>query len=159
MRNPYKVLQEAYEQISEAEQNPKARQKYYTAYWAVRKANIAAAAKEGNWRPWVERLVIEKSKPSNRWLFEVTVEDIMKVWPVDNMCPVLRIPFKYYEDVATYKPNLPSIDRFDPNINYTPDNIRVISTRANTIKYNGTADELRKIAQWMRTNNATPENV
>ena len=46
----------------------------------------------------------------------------------------------------------PSLDRIDPTGGYTPDNIRVISYRANWIKNDGTLDEHQKIAAYMESN-------
>jgi hypothetical protein len=40
----------------------------------------------------------------------------------------------------------PSLDRMDPNLGYTDDNVRVISMRANQIKSNATPEELLRIA-------------
>jgi hypothetical protein len=44
--------------------------------------------------------------------------------------------------------NSPSIDRLDSRKGYTPENIVVISHRANTIKGNATPEELRMIAKY-----------
>ena len=41
------------------------------------------------------------------------------------------------------------LDRIDPNKGYIVGNVAWISGRANRIKYNATAQELRKIADWM----------
>lgn len=67
--------------------------------------------------------------------FNLTVEDI----EIPEVCPVLGTPMKS-----------PSLDRFDNSRGYTPDNIRVISTRANMIKSDSTLEELERIVAYMR---------
>lgn len=79
--------------------------------------------------------------------FAITEEDISAVWPQDNCCPVLGIPFA----VARHKRDGcgPSIDRIDNERGYVPGNIAVISDRANSLKRDGTTDEHYRIANWM----------
>jgi len=77
-------------------------------------------------------------------LFTITVEDI--VIPV--ICPVLGIPLSNQAEIRRV-PTSPSLDRFDSAVGYIPGNIRVISWRANHLKNDGTAEEHRRIADWM----------
>lgn len=67
--------------------------------------------------------------------FDLLLEDIV----IPPVCPVLGLPM-----------DRPSLDRFDPTRGYTPDNIRVISTRANTLKSDGTVAELELVLAYMR---------
>lgn len=67
---------------------------------------------------------------------------------IPDVCPALGIPL-FREDRATWK-NAPSIDRIDNDKGYTPDNIVIVSRRANIIKKNATADELTKVAAFYR---------
>lgn len=65
---------------------------------------------------------------------------------VPAVCPVLGIPL-------CKGPNgghdaSPTLDRLDPDLGYTPENVRVISMRANRIKNNATPAELRAVADW-----------
>ena len=64
------------------------------------------------------------------------------------VCPVLGIVLERGKERHT--DNSPSLDRIFPDRGYVPGNIAVISQRANRIKNNGTANEHRKIAAWMR---------
>jgi hypothetical protein len=71
-------------------------------------------------------------------------------WP-DN-CPVLGIPLNYrVKGQGKRAENSPSFDRLDSNKGYTPDNVRVISWRANRIKNDGTLEEHRKIVQYLES--------
>jgi hypothetical protein len=75
--------------------------------------------------------------------FDITIDDII----IPNYCPVLGIPLFQGSKDEMY--NSPSLDKIIPELGYVKCNIAVISHRANTIKNNGTAEEHRKIAQWL----------
>jgi hypothetical protein len=66
---------------------------------------------------------------------------------VPETCPVLGIPLRW--EVGKRSPNTPSIDRLVPELGYIPGNVAVISWRANRLKNDGTAEELRLISDWM----------
>lgn len=73
---------------------------------------------------------------------------------IPAVCPVLGIPL-----VAG--PNggwdgSPTLDRRDCSRGYEPDNIVVISMRANRIKNNATVAELRRVAEWMELSCPAP---
>lgn len=70
-------------------------------------------------------------------------------WP--DICPVFGIELNYGADIMA-RENSPSIDRLDSTKGYTNSNCRVISFKANQIKSNGTAEEHRKIAEYMEAN-------
>ena len=76
--------------------------------------------------------------------FSITIEDIIARIPQDNLCPVFGIPMLLNTKYA------PSIDRFDNNKGYTPENIRIISHRANILKHDATFDEIEAIACYMQ---------
>ena len=79
--------------------------------------------------------------------FTLTRDDIV----IPTNCPCLGIPLivkplgegSIYSDELPY---YPSLDRIDSKKGYTPDNIWVVSYRANTIMSDGTPEELRLIA-------------
>ena len=69
-------------------------------------------------------------------------------------CPVLGLPYRFQRGRGHSITSIdfsPSIDRFDPNLGYTPDNIAVISYRANRLKSDGSAKEHKALALRMRT--------
>lgn len=77
----------------------------------------------------------------------ITVEDIK----IPDTCPLLGIELK--DNTGNGKGNCrdsPSLDRLDSDKGYTPDNIWVISNRANEIKSNATLKELEQIVRGLR---------
>jgi hypothetical protein len=84
--------------------------------------------------------------------FEIKPSDII----IPEICPVLGIPLDTHAEsgVGTgydwkLNPFRPSVDRIDSKKGYTKDNISVISWRANTLKSDGTLEELKKICEWL----------
>jgi len=77
--------------------------------------------------------------------FTIAVEDIV----IPDTCPVLG----YEINVNSGKPgayhNSPSLDRIDNSRGCTPDNIQVISQRANAMKAAATNVDLHNFARWV----------
>lgn len=63
--------------------------------------------------------------------FNLVESDIV----IPDLCPIMKQPM-------TSKRYRPSIDRIDPSKGYTKDNIRVISSLANSMKWDSTKEEL-----------------
>ena len=86
--------------------------------------------------------------------FDLVLEDIV----VPKLCPVLGIPI----GIGGGKTHAgsPSLDRIIPELGYVPGNVAVISHRANKIKNDATAAELRAVAEWVEivTLPSIPEN-
>lgn len=72
--------------------------------------------------------------------FSITEESIEKIG-IPELCPVFGVPMK-----GKYAP---SLDRVDSSKGYVEGNIQVISTRANTLKNNATAEELQKVVDFI----------
>ncbi len=70
----------------------------------------------------------------------ITRDDVF----VPDLCPALGIPLFVGDTGLT--DNSPTIDRIDNSRGYTPDNIVVVSWRANRIKSNVTVDDLVAVA-------------
>jgi hypothetical protein len=64
-----------------------------------------------------------------------------------EFCPVLGIPLFIGDGKSTA--NSPSLDRIIPSVGYTKGNVRVISHKANTIKSNATAEELKLVYEYL----------
>ena len=75
--------------------------------------------------------------------FVLTPRDV----EVPTLCPVFGTILERGKINAG--PNSPTIDKMIPELGYIPENISVISYRANRIKHKGTAAEHRLIADWI----------
>lgn len=74
--------------------------------------------------------------------FKLTVHDVPEV---PSKCPVLGIKIEANPEAGPLDSS-PSVDRIDPAKGYVPGNVRIISNRANRLRSDGTAEELRKVA-------------
>jgi hypothetical protein len=80
--------------------------------------------------------------------FDITVEDV----DIPTHCPILGLRLEVATGQKTGAAYSPSLDRIHNEYGYIKGNVQVISYRANTLKNNATAEELRKIADWMDEN-------
>ena len=77
----------------------------------------------------------------------ITPEDIKRVIPLDNRCPITRCLF---ERAPQFHPNSMSLDRVIPDLGYIQGNICVISQYANRLKMNCTdSDVFRRLAAYL----------
>lgn len=79
--------------------------------------------------------------------FTISIGDIIRVWPDDNCCPALGFGLDL---TGKNRWHSPSLDRIDSSRGYTPDNIIVVSYRANSIKQDSTLDELEALLAFYR---------
>lgn len=96
---------------------------------------------------WLSRTL--NSKGINAKVKDEIVSELENNLP--KVCPILGIEL-VYGNLDYRKDNSASIDRYDSNKPYEKGNINVISWRANRIKNDGTAEEHRKISEWMDKN-------
>jgi hypothetical protein len=73
--------------------------------------------------------------------FTITIDDIV----IPETCPLLGIPLVSTNDKRD--PRNPSLDQIVPGKGYTPDNIQVISYRANVLKWDATLQELQTLVE------------
>lgn len=78
--------------------------------------------------------------------FTIAIDDII----IPELCPVLGIPIVI--GGKANDPHLPSLDRNIPELGYTPDNITVMSLRANSLKKNATLEEVTALYEWFTSN-------
>lgn len=98
----------------------------------VRKRNIIRHAKYGAIKRNLE--------------FSITFNDIM--W--NEYCPVFGIKLNYGKSDRGKKTyDRASIDRTDSTKGYVPGNVVVMSWRANMLKRDGTAEEMKMIAEYL----------
>lgn len=108
------------------------------------KVNAAAVARRRKLPPSQVLLNNAKNRAKARGLeFDLTVADLV----VPERCPVLGIPLVVQTGHA--RDASPSVDRIDPARGYVRGNVRVISHKANTIKSNSTAAELRAVLRYV----------
>ena len=101
----------------------------------------------------------KKRAKDKGFYFGITLEDI----EIPEYCPVLGVKLKGTVGQGTQAggsiPNSPTLDRLDNSEGYTPENIRVISHRANTVKSNSTLEELEAVIEYMRRELAIKANA
>ena len=66
-----------------------------------------------------------------------------------DICPVFGFPLNYSNNKLAF--DSPTLDRVDNSRGYEPDNIAVISRRANSMKGDGTAEDVKMLLEWMLT--------
>ena len=69
---------------------------------------------------------------------------------VPDTCPILGIPLQRQRGRGGSTSNSPSLDQIVPGLGYVPENIQVISHRANTIKSNATLAELEALVAFLK---------
>lgn len=79
--------------------------------------------------------------------FNLTRKYLESIAP--DTCPVFGINFVFFGAGITSILS-PSLDRLRPELGYVEGNVQVISLKANSIKSSATADEVLKVAQWMK---------
>lgn len=77
--------------------------------------------------------------------FSITAADVV----VPTHCPVLDTPLVRGTGSRGVVDTSPTLDRLVPHLGYVPGNVVVISARANRIKNNATAAEVRALLAWM----------
>ena len=92
----------------------------------------------------INKLISQAKIRSQRRGIEFTIKLSDVLSDYTGTCPVLGVK---YEDKGDY---VMSIDRKDSSLGYTPDNISVMSWRANRIKYNSTLEELELLCKYLR---------
>lgn len=80
--------------------------------------------------------------------FTIKVKDIV----IPDVCPILGMQINVNSGKSGAYSNSPSLDRIDNSRGYTPDNIQVISQKANAMKHCATNSELHKFAKWVLSN-------
>jgi len=92
----------------------------------------------------VVQLMIKRAVERNKYKMELTKNDIYAVWPSDNCCSIMDTPFTIGGDLDTS----PSLDRIDPNGDYLPENIQIISNLANRMKNNASDEQLLRFSHY-----------
>ena len=118
------------------------------AYHAANRERIAAQASQWrvrNTEGYLLTVARNRAKKGNI-PFNITIEDIK----ISEFCPALGI--KLDRAGAKWADNIPTLDRINPEIGYVKGNVCVISKRANMLKSNGSAEELKRIYEYIISN-------
>ncbi len=95
-------------------------------------------------QPWAQLLVNSRVRASQRNLpFALTREWAEKNWT--GHCALSGLPFTL--GTREHYPDSPSIDRIKPELGYTPDNCRFILFAVNSLRGNGTDEQMLRIAR------------
>jgi len=86
--------------------------------------------------------------------FSLTLEQLKELWT--DTCPILGIPISLGAK-GKGSHNSAHLDRLDPSVGYTYENVNWISGRANRIKYDASLSELKAIIQWMERATTIPK--
>jgi len=100
----------------------------------------------------LRQLLLDARKRAKVKNIEFTIPINTTTLTIPETCPVLNIPLRRAEGTLGGSANSPSIDRIDNNRGYTEDNVRIISKRANSLKSDGTLDELERVVQYIKNN-------
>ena len=80
----------------------------------------------------------------------INTNDIKKIWPKDNRCPILKKEFVMgYKKDKSYAP---SLDRVEPKLGYVKGNIMIISDIANRMKQDTSLADLERFALYYLKN-------
>ncbi len=86
----------------------------------------------------------KKDYPKN---FKVNKNYLLKIFPKNFICPVLKIKMSWGGNIQTS----PSLDRINNKKGYTKDNVCWISYRANSIKCDASYDQIIKVGKWLKS--------
>lgn len=127
--------------------NPEKVKKNWFSYYDVHDEGIRKAFRDKYRKdPLKHTICAAKARAKKNGIpFNLERKDI----EMPEFCPILGMKL---EPCGETKTNSPSLDRIVPQLGYVKGNVAVISYRANRIKNDATADEHRKIADWMDAN-------
>lgn len=80
--------------------------------------------------------------------FDLSREQVRQLLKETTVCPVFGMPLQR-STTGRMQNDSPSFDRINPSLGYTMGNVVVISWRANHLKNDATAKELRQLADWL----------
>jgi len=128
--------------LSEKEkiENQKARRRKH--YRKNKSKEKDAAAKWAKRNPKKDLLNKAKGRAKKKGVaFEISEDD----FDMPEECPLLEIPL--YKGDGSVCDNSPTLDRKVPKKGYTPENVWIISNKANRIKTNATCEEILAVAE------------
>jgi hypothetical protein len=119
--------------------------------WRQRNHEKISAEAISNYRSNPKRYVYhmfkraEKRAKEKNIPFTISKDDIN----IPHVCPILGIPLVIGQGKGPCDTS-PSLDRIDPKLGYTPDNIMVISMKANKIKSDVLFEDIEKMYFYLK---------
>jgi len=106
------------------------------------------ATKHGQWKSprWIMWMCAKSRARKKHLPCSITFNDMPEI---PETCPILGFPLEQHHGVGGMKFNSPTLDRIIPSLGYVPGNIQIISQRANVIKNDASAEEVRKVATYL----------
>jgi hypothetical protein len=89
----------------------------------------------------------QRAKTKNRE-HTLTLQDVKDKYPPDGLCPVFGFSLEF--NSKGFRETSPSIDRIDSSKGYTPENIQIISWKANRLKAYATVEDLEILVAFMK---------
>ena len=122
--------------------NKKRLAKYWRSYYKKNQAQLKKKQRH-QYRKNIGAYLMYAAKQRAAQLgicFNLTKEDVR----VPLRCPIFGVKFR-----VGHPDWCPSLDRIDSHKGYVKGNVQIISFRANRLKSNATAAELRAVADWL----------
>ena len=103
-----------------------------TRKWICKACEVKYNAQLHEKNPHFRLFLLAKRRAEQKNMeFSLTKEIVKAKFPKDNLCPVLKEPFKFGIENKDYNP---TIDRIDNTKGYTPANTIIVSHVVNSIK-------------------------
>lgn len=118
-------------------------------------ARLANGAHKARWkaanpkRSWaISSVGSAKARAARKGLeFSLTYRGVLGITP--DICPVFYTPFRFTGNKKMGSESA-SLDRLDPSVGYVMSNVVVISLKANMIKNAYRAQDIARVAEWLK---------
>jgi len=108
--------------------------------------------------PFPQFLSNSKIRSKNKNIpFSINVEYLKSIFPKDNMCPVLKVPFQFGYKHEKNKDYAPSLDRIIPEKGYVEGNLIFVCDIVNRVKSNASTEILEKVSNFYKKFELTKE--
>lgn len=82
--------------------------------------------------------------------FDITADDVLAIWPVDNRCPIFGTVFQRDRRSVTKHGRGATLDKVIPEQGYVRGNIAILSRRANAVKQDCTDPNVfHRLGNWL----------
>jgi hypothetical protein len=156
---PMKICRTCKEELS-LELFPKSNQSGNGLHAHCKKCWSARKASDYKKRWFVYQARLKKAECKKKGLpYDLTPDYLKSIWT--EACPVFGTTFVMFDKTSSQSP---ALDRIIPDLGYVKGNVVYISARANRIKYDATAEELRLVLKYVEgattiSQESTPKRV